>query len=382
MKVLVGYRVPSGEPFHLEKMHHMMITGITQWAGKTTALEALISRSGLRAVTFLTKPDEQAFNGTKVPLFFKERSDWQYVESLISATLREDQRFNRSFIIKACRGAKTLREVWANIKREKEEARSGSFVEGVWTNLDAYMEIVVPEIETYEFSHRLELGDGLSYMDLTTMSDETQALVIRAVLEKMLDDRVKDIIAVVPEGWKFIGKTYTPVQFVAEKMIRQGASSRVFLWNDSQDISGIQGAIRSQFGLWLLGVQRYEHEVERTIMAIPLEQKPKKADIMNLKTGEFIVCTRREVAKVYVLPSWLPEELGARVAKGELEPDSEEVQKCKVGTQRQTEASSRTIDNESPVGVRLPRVPAEEDWADVAEAWREVKRKAEEVLAR
>ena len=328
MKLLVGFKVPSGEPFYLERLHHLMCTGITQWAGKTTALDAMIERSGFRAITFLTKPEEQTFTGHDLPLFFRERSDWQYVESLISAALREDQRFNRSFIIKATRGTTTLRDVWDNIKEFKKTARG--FVEGVYTNLDAYMEIVIPQIERYTFSKSLRLEDGLNVMNLQGMSDEMQALVIRAVLEQLLEAGFKDVIVVIPEGWKFIGKTYTPVQFIAEKMIRQGASSKIFLWNDSQDISGIQGAIRSQFGIWMLGVQRYEHEVERTIKAIPLETKPKKSDVMGLETGEFIVCTRKEVEKVYVLPSWLPEEVGAKVATGELAADSDEVQHYKA----------------------------------------------------
>jgi hypothetical protein len=354
MKVLVGYQVPSGEPFYLNRLHHIMITGITQWAGKTTALEALVKRSGLRAVAFVTKPEEQTFDGRPLPLYFRERADWQYVESLISATLREDQRFNRSFIIKASRGCRTLREVWENIRRAKAEARSGSFLEGVYTNLDAYMEIVVPQIERYTFSGDIVLADGLNVMDLSDMTDEMQALIIRSVMEKLVEAREKDVIVIIPEAWKFIGEHYTPVQFIAEKLIRQGASSRVFVWNDSQNLSGISGAIRSQVGIWFLGVQRYEHEVERTVRAVPLENKPRKTDIMKLKTGEFFVCTRADVAKVYVQPSWLPSEIAVKVATGELEPDSDEVQRYKpVTSVLPTLARSRSNDG------------GEEDWSDI-----------------
>ena len=42
-------------------IRHMAVTGQTQEAGKTTALEALIARSGLRAVTFVTKRGEGSF---------------------------------------------------------------------------------------------------------------------------------------------------------------------------------------------------------------------------------------------------------------------------------------------------------------------------------
>jgi len=363
LKILVGYRVPSGEPFYLERLHHIMVTGITQWAGKTTALEALIARSGLRAVTCVTKPEEHGFEGHNLPLFFKERADWQYVESLISATLREDQRFNRSFIIKTSRGATSLREVWDNIRKAKEGARDGSFVEGVYTNLDAYMEIVVPQIEKYEFSQVLKVGPGLNVMDLSEMSDEMQALVIRSVIEQLVDDKEQDIIVIIPEAWKFIGETYTPVQFIAEKLIRQGASSRIYEWVDSQNLSGIKGATRSQVGIWMLGIQRYEHEVERTLKAVPIENKPKKSDIMALKTGEFIICTRRDVAKVYVQPSWLPAELAVKVARGELESDSDEVQSFKKNVPQLKAAAV------------FKKAVEEEDWSEVVRRVEEVEAK-------
>jgi hypothetical protein len=365
-KILVGYNVPSGEPFYLERLHHIFISGITQWAGKTTALEALISRSRLRAITFLTKQEEQEFKGHELPLYFRQRADWQYVESLISATLKEDQRFNRSFIINATRGCKTLREVWDKLKKAKSDSRSGSFLEGVYTNLDAYMEIVVPQIEKYEFSKELRLKDGLNIMNLKEMTDEMQALVIRSVVEAL--EKTKNIIVIIPEAWKFIGETKTPVTFVAEKLIRQGASSSVFLWIDSQNIMGVNENIRSQVGIWLLGIQRYEHEVERTIKAIPLEKKPKKTDIMNLKTGEFIICTRRDVRKVYVQPSWLPEEIAIKIAKCEVEPDSPGVQKWKESSNLPREA------NQGFVQSVLSAEKEEEDWSDVVYEVERVRR--------
>ena len=58
-QVLLGYAVGTGEPVHIP-IQHMVVTGQTQQSGKTTTLEALISRSGLSAVAFVTKRNESA----------------------------------------------------------------------------------------------------------------------------------------------------------------------------------------------------------------------------------------------------------------------------------------------------------------------------------
>ena len=50
--VLLGYEVGTGNAVEIP-LRHLAVTGQTQEAGKTTTLEALISRSGLRAVTFI-----------------------------------------------------------------------------------------------------------------------------------------------------------------------------------------------------------------------------------------------------------------------------------------------------------------------------------------
>ena len=55
--------------------------------GKTTTLEALIKRSGKKAVVFRTKIGEKKFliEGFVIPGFFRDRSDYEFVRSLIEA---------------------------------------------------------------------------------------------------------------------------------------------------------------------------------------------------------------------------------------------------------------------------------------------------------
>ena len=88
-KIKLGYEIESGEEVSISPSH-LIVTGITQLSGKTTTLEALIKRSGLKAIVFKTKVGEKSFTqGTEVPPFFKDRSDYEFVKSLIEAYAKE-----------------------------------------------------------------------------------------------------------------------------------------------------------------------------------------------------------------------------------------------------------------------------------------------------
>lgn len=331
-KILLGFEVGSGKPVYMS-LHHLIVTGLTQKSGKTTTLEALISRSGIKAIAFKTKRGEIGFTRYhEIPPYFKERSDWQYVESLIEATLREDQRFNRSWIIKACRGAKTLRDVHRNVQKLLKEARKDSLAEGVYTNLNEYLKLVIPQLEKFKFSDELKLTDGINVMDLTEMSREVQALVIRSVMEYAISN-LENTVIIIPEAWEFLpqGRS-TPVKLFAEIFVRKGAAIGNYLWIDSQDIAGIDKTPLRQCDNWILGRQRDPREVERTLDAIPLpaKSKPKPEDIMKLPVGHFYACLGNEVHLVYVLPSWLPYEVGVKIAKGELPVEEAEKYKPKM----------------------------------------------------
>ena len=56
-EILIGFEVGTGEAVHIDP-DHMLVTGLTQQTGKTTTLNALIYRSGRRAVAFRTKRGE------------------------------------------------------------------------------------------------------------------------------------------------------------------------------------------------------------------------------------------------------------------------------------------------------------------------------------
>lgn len=319
-KILLGFEVGTGAEVSIAPSH-LIVTGLSQLSGKTTTLEALISRSDMTAIAFKTKPGETGFSqGKIIPPFFVEKSDWQYVESLLEATLKERLKFERSWIIKACRGTTSLEQVQKNIKKLLKESRESSLQQGVYTTLDAYFEIVLPQLRDAYFSKELELKERINIMDLEKFSDEVQALVIRSVLEHVLKNRSNTVV-IIPECWKFVPEARgSPVKFPAEALIRQGATKGNFVWFDSQDMAGVDKIPLKQVSNWILGMQMERNEVQHTLDQIPLPSslKPKTEKIMTLQIGHFIVCNPSFTKEVYVMPPWLNKEVAKQIAMGRL----------------------------------------------------------------
>jgi hypothetical protein len=321
-KILLGFQVDSGEPVYVG-VHHLAIFGMTQLSGKTTALEALISRSGLKAIAFKTKRGEGGF--TKFNLvtpYYKPRADWQFVEGLVNVALGEKVKFEpgmRYAIMKVCRGRKDLREIQKAAREEGVKARS-EFMRAVYEKLDAYLDIVLPELEKWVFSEQLELQEGVNVMDLSGMRLETQHLVIASTIEYAFS-YLDHVVVIIPEAWETIpqGKM-TPVKWVAQQFIRKGAAIGNYLWLDSQDIGGIDKTPLRQCDNWLMGRMKEAHEVERILKQL-LGMKVPAEEIQTLALGHFYAAIGNDVKKVYVLPVGVPEDVGAKVARGELTPE-------------------------------------------------------------
>jgi len=323
-EVLLGYEIETGNPVYI-KASHLIATGITQLSGKTTTVEALIKRRHAKAIVFKTKVGETGFTeGILVPPYFKERSDWQYVSSLLEATLKEKLKFERAWIINVCKNANSLLEVKANIDKKLAEAKLNQLSRNIYTTLQAYFELVLPQLQYANFSRTLTIHNGINIMDLERYSEEIQSLVIRSVLETVLKE-FKDTIVVMPEAWKFLPQGRgNPCKYAAEAFIRQGATNGNFLWIDSQDMAGVDKTPLKQVSTWILGLQQERNEVQHTLDQIPLpkKQKPKPEDIMTLSLGHFILATPEETRKVYVQPAWLNDETAKKVALREIPVES------------------------------------------------------------
>jgi len=322
-KILLGYEVGSGEPVFVP-LHHLAIFGMTQLSGKTTTLEGLISRSELRAIAFITKRGEAGFTRYNlVTPYYKPRADWQFVEGLVNVALGEKVKYEpgmRYGIMKVCKGHKDLKEIQ---KAALEFARDSKreFMKAVYEKLAAYLEIVIPELEKWVFTDKLELSEGVNVMDLSGMRLETQHLVIASTIEYAFAN-LDHVIVIIPEAWESIpqGKM-TPVKWVAQQFIRKGAALGNYMFLDSQDIGGIDKTPLRQCDNWLMGRMKEAHEVERILKQL-LGMKIAAEEIQTLPLGHFYAAIGNDVKKVYVLPVGVPEEVGRDVALGKRSPES------------------------------------------------------------
>lgn len=313
----LGYSVPAGDEVAIP-LHHMVVCGLTQMSGKTTTLEALAWRASEsnRVLAFSTKPHEGSFKGAAtVRPFFREQCDWEYVQDLLEASLQERLKFERSWIIQACKGARSLGEVHSNVRAALGKARGISH--SVYTNLDAYLEKVLPEIRRIKFADALELAASkVGVMQLAGMRTEVQSLVIRSVASEVWR-RHRNTILIIPEAWKFLPQARgNPVKRAVERLVREGAAAGNFLWIDSQDITGCDKQILKSIEVWLLGRQRERNEIRRMLDQIPASTKPRPEDIAQLPIGQFIACFGHQVVRTYVRPDWMDPDMARAVATG------------------------------------------------------------------
>jgi hypothetical protein len=303
--VHLGFEVGTGKPVSIP-VAHMAVTGQTQQSGKTTAMEALISRSGRRAIAFVTKRGEGSFGeGRRIRPYFRERADWQFVESILESTMRQRMKFERAWIVRATRGAKTLADVQRNVEHLQSNAKR-SMDADIYMLLGEYLDLVVPLLAKLPAADTVDLRPGLNVMDLGAYPAELQALVIQSVLAWIYQHE-RDVIAVIPEAWQFVPQGRgAPVKLAAIDLARKGAGLGDFMWLDSQDLAGVEKEVVRQASVWLLGVQREANEIKRTLAHIPAGiKKPKPGDIATLGIGQFWVCWANAAIKTYVWPAWM-----------------------------------------------------------------------------
>lgn len=318
-QIKIGYEIGTGKQVNI-KPSHLIVTGVTQLSGKTTTLEALIKRSGLKAIVFKTKIGEKSFtDGTLVAPFFRDRSDYEFVKSLIEAYTKEKLFLEKGTLMRLCKGASSLVEIKKRVDEVLAEGKLRGLKEEIHTRLQHYLENLIPQIQYANLSKVLNVYDGINIMNLERFSEEAQSLIIQSVADEVLKT-MKGIIIVIPEAWKFIPQKYNnPCKRVIESFIRQGATNNNFVWVDSQDMAGVDKIPLKQISTWILGYQSERNEVKHTLdqIALPKGAKPKEDEIMNLRKGHFIISSYDGVIKVYVQPSWLKDEQAIEIAKGE-----------------------------------------------------------------
>lgn len=320
MDIPLGFEVGSGEQVWIP-VDHLLIAGRTRQSGKTTTLEAIAERTGLRALTFLTKRGEDTFaDAHHVQPYFHDQGGWQFVSSVLEASLGEKLKKERAEIINACRGARSLREVYDRIVAKKATSKSGWVID-VLTGLEAYLDIVLPELERTPFAKTLQIGPGSNVIDLSRSdySEGFKALVIRSALEWILRHE-KGVLTVIPEAGDYIPQGRgSPVKRGCEQLIRKGGVLNNWVAIDSQEITAVDKSIAKSCGVWILGVQREMNEVKRVIDQLPGRPKPTPDEVMQLGLGQFYVSyTGARTRKCYVQPVWMDASMAHAIATGGL----------------------------------------------------------------
>jgi len=347
--ILLGWEIGTGRRVEIPDTGHLAWFGQTQLSGKTTALEAIAYRGELRAVAFITKQGEGGFlTGRMIPPYFSEPTNdeeqplWRWVKSILEASQQRKLNFEEAWIIRCCedpRSARTLKDVHENIKallggeggyvekgRGKKKKKEWKYTRkpvsginaGVYTSLKAYFDIVMPQLARLPYTKKLTLHDGLNVMDLREYAMETQALVIRSVMEWVYQHE-KGVRVIVPEAQDFVpqGKN-SPVKMACETLVRKAGANKNFMWLDSQDMAAVDKIMLRACSIVGIGVQTEAHEIDRSLDGLFMPQL-RPVDIARLKIGEFFVRTpEAKVSKVYVQPAWMDSELHAQaIAKGE-----------------------------------------------------------------
>jgi hypothetical protein len=355
--IRLGYEIDTGRAVDIP-LRHLAVTGQTQESGKTTTLEALITRSELRAVAFVTKRGEKSFRlMNPIPPYFREPANtaetpmWFWVKSILEATQGMKLRMEEAAIINASGSAKSLEDVHQNVRELAKKAKRG-FERDICTCLDAYFNRVMPQIKKIRASKSLSLSPGVNVMDLGDYSEPVQALIIRSVLEEVYLHG-KNTIVIVPEAWKFIPlRRGSPVRLAAEAFIRQGAALKNYIWIDSQDLANVATEVLKSISVWILGVQRELNEVKRTLGYIGIGAAVRAEEIQRLGKGQFYVCFGDTVKKVYVQPAGMDDVHAHAIACGDESPDSwRQIVRSldkKLGTAVASEADAVQVQVEEP----------------------------------
>lgn len=317
-EILLGYQIPSGEEVSIP-VRHMCVTGQTQESGKTTTLEALVARSGRRAIAFVTKRGERSFeSGRKMLPYFKECADWTFVESVIEAIMLQKMKFERAWIVRACKGAHSLADVRRNLTSLMAKSKR-SMDADLYMLLGEYLDRVLPLLARLPKVDQIRLEPGLNVMDLRGYPDELQMLIISSSM-RWVHEQENEVITVLPEAWKFAPQgRNTPVKLEVRKIAREGAGLKNYIWVDSQDIAGVEKEILRAASVWLIGVQREANEIARALGSIPKGiKRPHEGEIPNLHLGQFYACWAQHVEKTYVCPVWMSVANAKQIARREM----------------------------------------------------------------
>jgi hypothetical protein len=185
------------------RLRHLAVTGRRRSRARRRRSRRSSPAPACTALAFVTKRGEGAFaDGRRVQPYFRDRADWQFVTSIIDATLQEKNKFLRPWIMKICRTTRTLADVQREVREGAQEGEGDQR-----GRLHAARR--VPRSDRAGDPARragaeLDLAPGAQRDGRERLRD-ADADAVRAVGDRLGERaRARNTIVVVPEAWEFI----------------------------------------------------------------------------------------------------------------------------------------------------------------------------------
>ena len=331
--------VPSGEAVVLEPFHYAII-GQTQFSGKTTLIKRLAdwaATQGFKVLIFDTKETEADYAGfgSEVPVCLRETTDSFVLIGLLESMFKRRLTPYYATLSRLTEAAKGFEDV---IKRARElEAKTkSSWLRDACRVLYDLLERLRNETSKVETVPQLKLYPGINRMVINEFSLEAQQLIMKNSFEDLLRIYKRKTIGVIDESFKFLPQGYSSAASRAVmNVITQGAKTGLYTWIATQFLAVTDKDPLKACAVKFLGTQDHITEVKHTLDLIPEARGKFSADdIMRLKLGHWILVRKRPpfVGIVYSLPVDVPEDVGRKVARGDLSPESvrDEFLKVKV----------------------------------------------------
>jgi len=322
------FSVPSGEPVTLEPFHYAII-GQTQFSGKSTLIKRLadwVAAQGYMVLVFDTKETEADYAGfgEEVPVCLRETTDSFVLIGLLESMFRRRLTPYYATLSRLTEGAKGFDDIIARAKGLEAKTKS-SWLRDACRVLYDLLGRLKQETSKVETVPQLKLYPGINRMAINDFSLEAQQLIVKNAFEDALTFYKRNLILVIDEAFKFLPQGYSSAASRAVmNVMTQGAKTGLFGWISTQFLAVTDKDPLKACAVKFLGTQDHITEVKHTLDLIPEARGKFSADdIMKLKLGHWILVRKRPafVGVVYALPVGVPEEVGHKVALGELNPE-------------------------------------------------------------
>jgi hypothetical protein len=382
MKVKIGYGVPDGEEVYLP-VHQTFIDASTG-AGKTVLLKSLAVRVANEnpeyRILLIDSKDERDFEDfhRDIPLCFLETTEPLVLRDLMSAILTADMMYYFDSIIEQAT-FDTLGELYKSLDGKIKAADKGELkIHGkelgklrvIWYALRKLTTL----LNRPDISPDLQLSEGINVMNLSmpkfkevNYKTAFQQLMVRSTILHLGEFR--KVLFFIDEAHKWFPQKWSSVvKQPASELVAEGRGGERWIFIADQASSKVDKEPLKPCHNWIIGMQKQPHEVEdamEMLSDLDMEVPIKARDVKNLRTGFFWVVTDDYVRQVYAQPWWLPDEVAARVAKGELRSDADEITRYEKQAGTGRELAMAPAESQGHLLASAKVLTEEEDWSDV-----------------